>query len=65
MLALEREIGAAIVRGDTAYFERATAADFVMTHGDGWTRGEPPALVDDQSELRAPRREQVVCRPRL
>ena len=51
VLALEREIGAAIVRGDTAYFERATAADFVMTHGDGWTRGEPPALVDDQASF--------------
>ncbi len=22
-----------------------------MTHGDGWTRGEPPALVDDQASF--------------
>lgn len=51
ILAVEREIGAAIVRGDAAYFERATAPDFVMVHGEGWTRGEPPALLDDQASF--------------
>jgi hypothetical protein len=51
ILLLEREIGAAIVRGDAAYFERATAADFVMVHGEGWTRGEPAALLDDQASF--------------
>jgi hypothetical protein len=51
LLDLEREIGAAVVRGDAEYFARATAADFVMTHGDAWTRGGPPALVDDQASF--------------
>jgi ketosteroid isomerase-like protein len=48
LLALERAIGTAIMRGDTQYFDQATVDDFVMLHGDGWTRGEPPALVDDK-----------------
>lgn len=51
VLAFEREIGAAIVRGDTAYFAQATSPDFVMVHGEGWTRGEPPALLDDQESF--------------
>jgi hypothetical protein len=28
-----------------------TSADFVMVHGDGWTRGEKPALVDDKASF--------------
>ena len=48
VLALEREIAAAVVRGDAAYFDRVTAPDFVMIHGDGWTNGGRPALVDDK-----------------
>jgi hypothetical protein len=51
VLALEREIGAAIVRGDTAFFDRVTAPEFVMTHGDGWTRGGRPTLVDDKASF--------------
>lgn len=51
LLALERSIGEAIVRGDAAYFDRVTAADFVMVHGDGWTRGGQPALVDDKASF--------------
>ena len=33
VLALEREIAEATVRGDTAYFDRVTSPDFVMIHG--------------------------------
>jgi hypothetical protein len=51
VLALERDVAAAIVRGDTAAFDRMTSADFVMVHGDGWTRGEKPALVDDKASF--------------
>jgi hypothetical protein len=51
VLALERDIAAAIVRGDAAYFDRVTAADFVMIHGDGWTNGGRPALVDDKASF--------------
>jgi hypothetical protein len=52
VLALEREIGAAVVRGDTAFYDRVTADDFVMVHGDAWTRGGKPALVDDKASFR-------------
>jgi hypothetical protein len=51
VLALERDIGAAIVRGDVAYVEKAIAPDFVMVHGDGWTHGDAPALVDDRASF--------------
>jgi Domain of unknown function (DUF4440) len=51
VLALEREIAEATVRGDTAYFDRVTSPDFVMIHGDAWTRGGEPALVDDKASF--------------
>jgi hypothetical protein len=51
VLAFERSIAEAIVRGDTAYFAGATSPDFVMVHGDGWTRGGQPALVDDKASF--------------
>jgi hypothetical protein len=49
VLALEREIAAALVRGDVGYMDKALAPDFVMVHGDGWTHGDAPALVDDRA----------------
>jgi hypothetical protein len=51
VLALERRIAEAVVSGDTAYFDSVTSADFVMVHGDGWTRGGQPALVDDKESF--------------
>ena len=51
VLELERNIGAAIVRGDAAYFDSVTSSDFVMVHGDGWTTGGKPALVDDKASF--------------
>jgi ketosteroid isomerase-like protein len=51
VLEVEKAIGAAIVRGDVAYFDHATSPDFVMVHGDGWTRGGKPALVDDKNSF--------------
>jgi uncharacterized protein (TIGR02246 family) len=51
VLALERDIAAAVVRGDAAYFDKVTAPDFVMIHGDGWTNGGKPALVDDKASF--------------
>ena len=51
VLMLERDIAAAVVRGDAAYFDRVTAPDFVMIHGDGWTNGGRPALVDDKASF--------------
>ena len=51
VLAFERELAAALVRGDVAYMERAIAPDFVMAHGDGWTHGDAPSLVDDRTSF--------------
>ena len=51
VIALERQIGDAIVRGDAAFFDSVTSDDFVMVHGDGWTRGGKPALVDDKASF--------------
>ncbi len=52
VLQLEKNIGAAIVRGDAAYYDRVTADDFVMTHSDRWTTGGKPLLVDDKASFR-------------
>jgi hypothetical protein len=52
VLQLERNIGAAICKGDVAFFERVTADDFVMTHSDRWTTGGKPLLVDDKASFR-------------
>ena len=51
VLALDQRIADAVVRGDTAYVDRVTAADFVMVHGDGWTHGAQPLLTDDKQSL--------------
>jgi hypothetical protein len=51
VLGLEKEIGAAIVRGDTAFFDRVTSPDFLMTHSDRWTTGGKPLLVDDRKSF--------------
>jgi hypothetical protein len=51
VLALERSIAVALVNGDAAFFDRVTSPDFVMVHGDGWTRGGQPTLVDDKASF--------------
>jgi hypothetical protein len=48
VLAFERAMEAAVVRGDVAYIDRVSASDLSFTHGDGWTNGGKPLLVDDR-----------------
>ena len=48
VLAFERDMEAAVVRGDVAYVDRVSASDLSFTHGDGWTTGGQPLLVDDR-----------------
>jgi hypothetical protein len=48
VLAFERTMEAAVVRGDVAYVDRVSASDLSFTHGDGWTNGGQPLLVDDR-----------------
>jgi ketosteroid isomerase-like protein len=50
VLAFEREIEAAVVRGDVAFLDRACAEDFTFTHGDGWTTGKPPLRVETKAQ---------------
>src|SRR5262249_41623704 len=49
VLAFERDMEAAVVRGDVALLSRILPADFTFTHGDGWTTGGAPIRVDTKS----------------
>src|SRR6185369_7375525 len=49
VLAFERDMEAAVVRGDVAYLSRILPADFTFTHGDGWTTGGAPIRVDTKA----------------
>jgi Domain of unknown function (DUF4440) len=49
VLAFERDMEAAVVRGDVAFLSRILPADFTFTHGDGWTTGGAPIRVDTKS----------------
>ncbi len=62
VLAFEREVEEAVVRGDVAFVERATAADFRFVHGDGWTHGGQPLAADDKAAFlrRVANREYLV-----
>jgi len=51
VLAFERAMEAAVVRGDVAYVNRVSAPDLSFTHGDGWTHGGKPLLVDDRQSF--------------
>jgi len=50
VLAFEREVEAAIVRGDVDFVDRACAPTFVFSHGDGWTTGGDPFRVDNRAQ---------------
>ena len=50
VLALEREIEAAVLRADVAFLDRVCASDFTYTHGDGWTTGGAVRGVDRRAE---------------
>jgi hypothetical protein len=48
VLAFERAMEAAVVRGDVAYVDSVSAPTLSFTHGDAWTTGGKPLLVDDR-----------------
>lgn len=50
VLAFERDMEAAVVRGDVAYLDRVCAKDFSFTHGDGWTSGGAPLRVENKEQ---------------
>jgi hypothetical protein len=49
VLAFEKQMEAAVVRGDVKFLERALSPDFIFTHGDGWTNGGAPLKVDTKA----------------
>ena len=51
VLTFERAMEAAVVRGDVAYVDRVSAPDLSFTHGDGWTNGGKPLLVDNKASF--------------
>ena len=50
VLALERQIEAAVLRADVAFLNEVCAPDFTYTHGDGWITGGPVLGVDTRAE---------------
>jgi hypothetical protein len=51
ILQIDQEIADAVVRGDVAYVDSVTPADFVMVHGDGWANGGRPLLTDTKQSM--------------
>ena len=50
VLAFEKEMEAAVVRGDVAFLDRVCSSDFTFTHGDGWTTGGAPLRVENKAQ---------------
>jgi hypothetical protein len=50
VLSFERDIEAAVVRGDVGFVDAASAPTFTFTHGDGWTTGGAPLRVDSRAD---------------
>src|ERR1017187_6850348 len=48
VLAFERMMEAAVVRGDVAYVDKVSSPDLTFTHGDAWPTGGKPLLVADR-----------------
>jgi hypothetical protein len=51
VLAFEKAMEAAVVRGDVSYLEHVSAPDLSFTHGDRWTTGGKPLGVDDRASF--------------
>src|SRR5467141_3591392 len=49
VLAFEKQMEAAVVRGDVTFLDKICASDFSFTHGDGWTTGGAPLRVEDRA----------------
>jgi hypothetical protein len=49
VLALEKKIEDAVVRGDVAFVDRVLASDFSFVHGDAWTTGGKPLASDSRA----------------
>ena len=50
VLAFEKTMEAAVVRGDVKFLDQICASDFTFTHGDGWTTGGEPLRVENKAQ---------------
>src|SRR5262252_881522 len=50
VMAFEKTMEAAVVRGDVAFLDKICASDFSFTHGDGWTTGGAPLRVENKAQ---------------
>jgi hypothetical protein len=50
VLAFEKAMEAAVVRGDVGFLDKICASDFSFTHGDGWTTGGAPLRVENRAQ---------------
>jgi hypothetical protein len=48
VILFEKEMEAAVLRGNAKFLERALADDYRFTHGDAWTTGGPPLRLDNK-----------------
>ena len=51
VLAFEKAMEAAVVRGDVGFVEKVSAPDLSFTHGDAWTTGGKPLGVDNRQSF--------------
>jgi hypothetical protein len=49
VIALEKKIEDAVVRGDVSYVDSVLASDFSFVHGDAWTTGGKPLASDGKA----------------
>ena len=49
VLALEKQIEDAVIRGDVAFVDSVLASDFSFVHGDAWTTGKKPLASDNKA----------------
>ncbi len=49
VLTFEKQMEAAVVRGDVTFLDKICDSDFSFTHGDGWTTGGAPLLVENRA----------------
>ena len=50
VMAFEKQMEVAVVKGDVAFLDKICASDFSFTHGDGWTTGGAPLRVENRAQ---------------
>jgi ketosteroid isomerase-like protein len=50
VMTFEKQMEAAVVRGDVTFLDKICASDFSFTHGDGWTTGGAPLRVENRAQ---------------